>query len=169
MRTRETWATASVVCALVVVGVNATTCGGSPKRDSLLIRAYRGATCVPPIIAPGVQPPSRQWDRPIDLRDGRRIFVLGLRAPSGAIALRYPGAAQPTVAADAGDYVYPSDVRWNRDLERLYVKAQGLEAMGGERTVLFEYDLAAQRILGRENVEPSTLPPECPAQQEPGK
>ena len=169
MCTRKSWAAASLVCALVVVGASVTRCGGTPKRDSPLIRAYRGATCVSPIVAPNVQPASRQWDRPIQLRDGRRIVVLGLQAPSGAIALRYPGATQPTVAADAGDYVYPSDVRWDRGRERLYVKAQGLEAMGGERTVLFEYDLAAQRVLGRENVEPSTLPPECPAQQEPGK
>jgi hypothetical protein len=165
--TRPTRVSALVCGALLALAVGASACKG--ERGSELTMAYGAAACVSPVVAVGVQPPSRQWDRPIELRDGRRVVVLGLHAPGGAIALRYPGAAQPTVAADAGDYVYPSDVRWDRERDRLYVKAQGITAAGGERTVVFEYDLASRREVRREAVDSSRLPAECPTEQATGK
>jgi hypothetical protein len=160
--TRPTRVATLWCCTVVAFAICASAC--SRERNGGLIQAYGAASCVSPVIAVGVQPPSRQWDRPIDLRDGRRVVVLGLRAPGGAISLRYPGTAQPTVAANGGDYVYPSDVRWDRDRDRLYVKAQGVSGAGGERTVLFEYDLAAQREVRRDTVDSRGLPSECPTE-----
>jgi hypothetical protein len=150
-------------CALAALALGASSCGRD--RDAELIHAYSAASCVSPVIAADVQPPSRQWHRPIALLDGRRVVVMGVRAPGGAISLLYSGMTQPAVAANGGDYVYPSDVRWDRDRNRLYVKAQGVSAAGGERTVLFEYDLAAQREVRRKSVEPGDLPAECPTEQ----
>ena len=66
------------------------------------------------------------------------------------------------VAADAGDYVYPSDVRINRDADLLYVKAHGLAGGVREETWLFEYDLHENRLLTRVQVQQHTLPRECP-------
>ncbi|MGE5113593.1 MAG: hypothetical protein ACM3JB_22240 [Acidobacteriaceae bacterium] len=65
-------------------------------------------------------------------------------------------------AANAGDYVYPSDVRFNAQGNLLFVKASGLAAGINHETWLFEYDLLGQRLLEQRRVEDSALPPECP-------
>jgi len=78
------------------------------------------------------------------------------------VSLSYPPARETLVAASAGDYVYPSDVRINLNTGRLYVKAQGL--MGGiwPATELFEYDLKARRFLQPADAAKAHLPTECP-------
>jgi hypothetical protein len=66
------------------------------------------------------------------------------------------------VAADPGDYVYPSDVRLDAQNDLLYVKAQGLAGGFSEQTWLFEYDLRRQRIMERLQVRNGILSMECP-------
>ena len=67
------------------------------------------------------------------------------------------------MAADAGDYIYPDDVRFDRISEHLYIKAAGIPAaFGGPQTWLFEYDLPRRRQTQRARVDPSVLPNDCP-------
>lgn len=83
--------------------------------------------------------------------------------PGGRVSLRYLSEnKKEVVAADAGDYIYPADVRFNPISERLYVKASGIPAaFGGPQTWIFEYDLRQQQQTGRAKVDPSVLPHEC--------
>lgn len=76
--------------------------------------------------------------------------------------MRYVATAREVEAANAGDYVYPSDVRLDARNDVLYVKAAGLAAGIWSETWLFEYDLRAQRQLARRRVVNDVLPPECP-------
>jgi hypothetical protein len=156
----------AVAVATMLAGCVTTGCS-RPARKGALIDAYSAAACVSPIMAPDVRPPSRQWDNTLQLRDGRRIKVLGLRAPGGAIQLKYPTGAL-VMAANAGDYIYPADVRWDAEHEFLYVKAHGWSAAPweGERAALFEYDVRRQRQLKRQSVDVTILPPECVAGRE---
>ncbi len=80
----------------------------------------------------------------------------------GRIKLYFLKTGETYVAADAGDYVYPSDVRLNAESELLYVKAHGLAGGVREETWLFEYDLRARKLISRIPVRNGSLPPECP-------
>ena len=67
------------------------------------------------------------------------------------------------VAANAGDYIYPSDIRFESADDHLFVRADGAAAGVWLQTWLFEYDISAQRLLGKVQVDPMKLPPQCPA------
>ena len=65
-------------------------------------------------------------------------------------------------AANAGDYVYPSDVRFNAQTNLLFIKASGLAGGITHETWLFEYNLLEQHLVERRRVEDTALPAECP-------
>jgi hypothetical protein len=88
-------------------------------------------------------------------------MVGGAQIPGGRITARYD-TGRELEAANAGDYVYPSDVRFNPQTNLLFVKASGLAAGIKHETWLFEYDLLRQRLIERRRVADSALPPECP-------
>lgn len=66
-----------------------------------------------------------------------------------------------SLAANAGDYVYPSDVRMDHKNDHLYVKASGLAGGIQHQTWLFDYDLRGQLAAARQQVINDALPPEC--------
>lgn len=68
------------------------------------------------------------------------------------------------VAENAGDYVYPSDVRVDIQDGLLYIKAHGLAGGLSEETWLFEYDLLRQHSIGRVQVRNNILHQECSGQ-----
>ena len=61
-----------------------------------------------------------------------------------------------------GDYVYPSDIRFNAQTNLLFVKSSGLAGGITHETWLFEYDLLGQRLIERRRVADDALPTECP-------
>jgi len=65
------------------------------------------------------------------------------------------------VIADAGDYVYPSDVRFDPNNDFLYVKASGLAAGIWDETWLFAYDTDRRQLVKRMKVVKESLPTEC--------
>jgi hypothetical protein len=83
--------------------------------------------------------------------------------PGGRISVRFSQDGAELIAANAGDYIYPADVRIDTSADVLYVKASGHRAAGGEaQTWLFEYDLRERRLRNRVLVDPDVLPRECP-------
>jgi hypothetical protein len=81
--------------------------------------------------------------------------------PGGLISAEYSDKTLET-AADAHEYVYPADVRYDRGTGHLYVKADGVDALfAGRETWLFEYDLDHRRQVRRHRVDPQVLPEEC--------
>ena len=98
----------------------------------------------------------------LTLSDGSKVIVSGAQVPGGLIAVRYPTTGRVSVAASAGDYVYPSDVRMNAQGNLLYVKASGIAAGIWQETWLFEYDLRTERLVTRQQVVDDALPAECP-------
>lgn len=82
--------------------------------------------------------------------------------PGGRITVRNLTTGRESVAANAGDYIYPSDVRFNAQRNLLFVKASGLAAGINHETWLFEYDLLGQRLVEQRRVEDGVLPSECP-------
>ncbi len=82
--------------------------------------------------------------------------------PGGRIDVRYVSEGADIVAADAGDYIYPADVRLDGGSDTLFVKASGITAAFSQpQTWLFEYDLINRRQIARTQVDPSVLPQEC--------
>lgn len=82
--------------------------------------------------------------------------------PGGRIDIRYQSDEAEVVAADAGDYIYPADVRVDRAKDRLFVKASGITAaFGAPQTWLFEFDLIHRKQISRAKINPAVLPHEC--------
>jgi hypothetical protein len=133
----------------------------SPTSNAPIIAKYNAAACVPLSASPRIRPPTREWDNPLSLRDGSKVIVSGAQVPGGRITVSYPATGRTLVAADPGDYIYPSDVRMDAKNDLLYVKADGLAGGISEQTRLFEYDLRGQRIMERRQVKNSILFAEC--------
>jgi hypothetical protein len=133
-------------------------------RSGALIDRYSRAACIPVKFGPGISPPTRAWNYTLKTRDGVAVHVSGAEMPGGRIDVRYASDGKSEVAADAGDYIYPADVRLDAATDRLYIRASGVPAhpFGGAQTWLFEYDLKNQRQTGKARVDPSVLPEECP-------
>jgi hypothetical protein len=134
-------------------------CLDSHSED--VIDGYRAAACVSPLSQPRrVQPATREWDSTFALRNGSNVTVIGHQAAGGSVSVRYD-APEGVVVANAGDYVYPRDVRLDGAHDLLYVKTAGLGAGLLEETLLFEYDLASRRRVRVVRVDPAVLPAEC--------
>ena len=144
---------ASIYCA--------TGCGG-PVADAPIIRNYTAATCIPVSVDRTVGADTRQWDTTLTLRNGSTVVVSGTQMPGGRIEVQDVATGRRSIAADAGDYVYPSDVRVDHRREHLYVKASGLAGGIQHQTWLFDYDLRARGAVARLQVLDGALPPECP-------
>ena len=124
-----------------------------------IIDRYTAATCIPFLVRES--PGTREWNADVTMSDGSKVIVTGAQMPGGRINVRYPASGGESVAADAGDYVYPSDVRLNAQNDLLYVKASGLAAGTWQETWLFEYDLRRRKPLERRKVVNEALPAEC--------
>lgn len=133
-----------------------------PSSDGPLIQRYKAASCVPFSAHPKISPHTREWDTPLTLGDGSKVIVGGGEIAGGRISVKFLATGRNVIAANAGDYIYPSDVRMDVLHDHLYVKATG--AAGGMRhqTWLFEYDLRAQLAVAHQQVMDSALPSECP-------
>ena len=149
-----------VACGVVTVGVLV---GCSRMvRSGPMINAYENAECIPVEFGPGISPPTRAWDYQLVIPSGMTVHISGAQMPGGRIDLAYQPDGIEVVAADAGDYIYPADVRFDKQTERLFVKATGVPAaFGGPQTWLFVFDLAHRRQMSRIRVDPTVLPGEC--------
>jgi len=134
-----------------------------PLSRGPIIDAYKAAACIPVSANRKVQGPhTREWEIPLTLSDGTQVMVIGAQMPGGRITVRNLPTGRESEAANAGDYVYPSDVRLNAQRNLLFVKASGLAAGINHETWLFEYDLLGQHLVERRLVKDTALPTECP-------
>jgi len=131
------------------------------KSTRALIANYTLAKCVPFAAKPTIVPRTRQWQSVLQLRDGSSVTVKGPQIPAGIVTVSFGTSDQPYVAANAGDYVYPTDIRIDPQAELLYIRADGLVAGITRETVLFEYDLRRRTLITRIRVQPTELPDEC--------
>jgi len=132
-----------------------------PIRTGPVIDHYARAECIPVTSIPGMAGFGR-WDYRLTLQDGGMVQIRGVQAPGGRIDIQFLNDGATLVAADAGDYVYPDDVRVDSASGLLYVRANGRRAVGGKpETWLFEYDLRQRRSLGRSRVALAVLPRTC--------
>lgn len=135
----------------------------SPISHGPIIDGYKAAACIPVWANRKVHGPhTREWETPVTLSDGSKVIVVGHQMPGGRITARYVTIGREMEAANADDYVYPSDVRFNAQANLLFVKASGLAGGIMHETWLFEYDLLGQRLIERRPVVDSALPTECP-------
>lgn len=134
-----------------------------PLSRGPIIDAYKAAACIPVSANRKVRGPhTREWETPVTLSDGSKVMVVGYQMPGGKVTARYVTTGRELEAANAGDYVYPSDVRFNAQTNLLFVKASGLAGGITHETWLFEYDLLGQRLIERRRVADDALPTECP-------
>ena len=132
-----------------------------PNRSGAIINHYSQAECTP--VTNGSGSPARTWDYMLRTGAGISVHVFGRAIPGGRIDVEYSTDGRDEVAANAGDYIYPADVRFDRFRGRLYVKAAGVTAAFSKpQTWLFEYDIAGRRLIQRVRVDPKVLPSECP-------
>lgn len=134
-----------------------------PLSRGPIIEGYKAAACIPVSANRKVRGPhSRNWETAVTLTNGSRVVVRGAQMPGGRITVRNLTTSRESVATDASDYVYPSDLRFNAQQNLLFVKASGLEGGISHETWLLKYDLLGQHLIDRRRVADSALPPECP-------
>jgi hypothetical protein len=128
-------------------------------RSGPLIDRYKAAECIPVTLGP-----TRHSNYDLKTGEGTAVHIFGSQLPEEKIHVKYGSTGKETIAALAGDYIYPADVGFDRSSGRLYVKAAGQSIpFGGYQAWLFEYDVNKQKQTGRVRVEPTVLPQECPA------
>jgi len=134
---------------------------GNPTSHDVIMQNYIAAECVPLSVHPRIYPPTREWDYIMRLRTGSKVHIKGAQAPVGRIDISYDSEERSSIAADPGDYIYPADLRVDRQNERLYVKAHGPAGGFSIETWLFEFDLNTRVILKRIKVKNGVLTAEC--------
>ncbi len=133
-----------------------------PIRHGAIITAYQEATCIP-LRQEDMGTPTRRWDHVFSIQDGEKVRISGAQVPGGSIEVHYQSDGREVVAADAGDYIYPADVRLDLAHDALFVKAEGVPVFGKAQTWLFQFDLKKQIQITRALVDRLVLPAECPA------
>jgi hypothetical protein len=136
-------------------------CSGTIKTKAL-IDQYSRATCVPVTLGSADESPARTWNFPLVTRDGITVQVYSRAVPEGVVDVRYTPDGKDVVAADAGDYIFPADIRFDQPSDFLYIRASGSTIFGHPQTWLFAYDLGRRRQIQRVKVDPGRLPAECP-------
>lgn len=151
----------AIVCSTLLILGMLSACTRT-IRSGAIIDGYNGAECVPVHFGPGISPPTRAWDYSTATHRGIKVHISGAEMPGGRIDLRYLADGRDIVAADAGDYIYPADVRLDQSRDKLFSKASGIPAaFGGPQTWLFEFDLNSRQQIGRARVDPTVLTKEC--------
>lgn len=112
--------------AIVFLGMVCCILGCRPIAHGPIIEAYKAASCIPLWADRTVRGPhTREWETRVTLSNGSKVIIIGAQIPGGRITARYPTGGEVEVA-NAGDYVYPSDVRFDARRDLLLVKASGL-------------------------------------------
>jgi hypothetical protein len=153
-----------VTSALLINAVLGSSLGAAPKVSTQsLLTMYNAAACIPPTISPNILPKTtRSWHAELALSDGSKILIKAAEMPGGLVTVTDLSSGERFVAANAGDYVYPDDIRIDKRDDRLYVIARGLAGGIWRRTVLFQYNLQAHRQTARRGVRGKDLPKACP-------
>jgi hypothetical protein len=155
---RPTWGGRSLIATLALSSLCLATAGcGTPARSGALIDHYRDASCVWPSSVT-----NREWDEILKIGDGSVIRIRGECGAGGGVAIANGVEGPLQIAVRPPDYLCPRDVRIDDRRLVLYVKAQGVAAIMGFQTWLYEYDLRRRRVSDSLLVDPSALPPDCP-------
>jgi hypothetical protein len=104
---------------------------------------------------------TREWNAALRLNDGSGVLITGAQMVGGRIDVQFLATGRVSVAANEGDYVYPSDVRIEHRTDHLYVKASGLAGGLQHQTWLIDYDLRGQEQVDHRLVADEVLPAEC--------
>jgi len=137
-------------------------CSCRPPLGNAIVADYSRASCIAVSTQPKIDPATREWSATVGLKNGRQMVVTGFDAAGGVIALRDVATGRSWTAINPGDYIYPSDIRWDSQRDYLYVRASGLAGGIKRETSLFEYDLDTEQLLRKERVDEKSLPPICP-------
>lgn len=149
------------LCCAVLTVLSSCTLLHADRVTVSLISLYSHAEC----IAPVYEPPYHHiptWNETITLSPGLIVTVEGEGFVHGGVVVVYSHGTAQRVVADPPLYVYPYDVRIDRQSGRLYVVASGLAGGLWRRTVLYEYDLVERTLLHEVDVDRDSLPPRCP-------
>src|SRR3954452_19057741 len=73
--------------------------------NATIIDEYKEASCLPPSVVRGVQPPTRGWHSSLSFDTGQ-IVVKGAQMVAGRIEVQDSTSNRKIIAADPGDYIY---------------------------------------------------------------
>jgi hypothetical protein len=122
---------------------------------------------VPPFNDESISPGNvtRAWDTTLKVADKLGIHIRAGEHVGGNVVVRYLTDGQDLTVVPPRDYVYPSDIRLDRDRGFLYVKTDGLAAGIWREAWLYAYDIPNRKLLSHVLVDPAVLPSECPIPQ----
>ena len=126
-----------------------------------LTSLFSAASRVPPAIDPEITPSTRAWQVELSSDRGTRFRIAGAQTVGGRIDVIF-NTGEGFTSIKAGDYIYPSDVRFDAHAGRLYVRADGTRAWPQRsETWLFELDVDGRHERASTKLDPASLPGLC--------
>lgn len=138
------------LCEGILIAISGVVAARARTSTQALIARCRAAACL--------APRKHAWHETVTLRDGTMADVNGSEMAGGRIDATSYSDRRTGVVANTGDYIYPSDVRFEPPSGRLYVIARGLAGAILYRSYLIEFDLHERRLLVKDREMPSTCP-----------
>jgi hypothetical protein len=132
---------------------------GTSDPNHPVVKSYLVATVVTPTWNPNISPSEPMWDLTLEPGNGQTVTVTAACCIGGRFLAKYGDETQPRIVGQPGDYVYPTELRVNRETRRVYGMARGLAGGIWHKTVIFEFDLVRRQQIGRVEVDDKILPP----------
>jgi len=126
--------------------------------DNSVVRSYLTADILPFKVAPNIYPSVKGWDTTLTLCENKYVRLNATGWISGEFTCQYSDEHSQRVIGHPGDYVYPCDMRFNKNNKRIYAKASGLAAGLYQDTIIYEFDTSSRKTITQIHVDPNILP-----------
>lgn len=98
------------------------------------------------------------WKHDLRLKSGTLVTVEAISFMNDA-HVTYSDSKESIVVAPVADYIYPQDLRIDMDREILYVYTNGLAGGVFPASRLYQFDLAARRLIRKASFKPKDFQP----------
>ncbi|MGA2230801.1 MAG: hypothetical protein ABSH22_07870 [Tepidisphaeraceae bacterium] len=129
------------------------------EENQRVVAAFSAAQLLSPVPKDEMKPGEpRTWDQKLQLANGIQVRIEAMDCAGGNVTATYADDQKWLEVANAGDYVYPKEIRINPATERLFVLAEGVAMpFGWHDTQLFEFDLRMRKQLGHADMDPAAV------------
>jgi hypothetical protein len=128
--------------------------------NHLIIQEFNSCRSEIPVWSKHIYPSVHEWAVSLDLGQGLTLRISADQTVGGRFLGQYSDEQPQRVIGNAGDYVYPCDLRIDKGRGIILAKASGLSGGIAKATILFEFDITSRQLLHAYQVASELFPPE---------